>query len=100
MCLKWCEEALSASEKEPGEQELLITAIKNFSKEKKSQNVVGYDSEDEFFYEGEEGAGTPSSRTTMMMRGTMSSFKIKRDQDGNIVLKERGAVVSGSSNGG
>jgi hypothetical protein len=99
MCLKWCEEALSASEKEPGEQELLITAIKNFSKEKKSQNVVGYDSEDEFFCEAEEGAGTPSSRTTMM-RGTMSSFKIKRDQDGNIVLKERGAAVAGSTNGG
>ncbi len=36
LCFKWCEEAIQSAEREPGEQELLITAIKNFSKEKKS----------------------------------------------------------------
>jgi len=51
MCLKWCEEAIGAVEKEPNEQELLINAIKNFTKDKKSQNVLGYDSEDEFFFD-------------------------------------------------
>lgn len=33
---KWAEEALQQLEKEPSEQELLMTAIKNFTKEKKA----------------------------------------------------------------
>ena len=36
LCIKWCEEAIQAAEKEPAEAELLTRAIKNFSKEKKS----------------------------------------------------------------
>ena len=43
---KWSEEALIALECEPSEQELLVTAIKNFTKEKKAQYASGYDSSD------------------------------------------------------
>jgi hypothetical protein len=42
--IKWAEEALSSLEKEPTESEILITAIKNFTKEKKAQHSGGYDS--------------------------------------------------------
>jgi hypothetical protein len=34
--MKWCEEALTALEKEPEEEDLLIKAIKNYTKEKKA----------------------------------------------------------------
>lgn len=95
LCYKWCEEAIQSAEREPAEAELLTRAIKNFSKEKKSQNVVGYDSEDEFFIDDDGamsamGTSTPMSRKSKM-RGTMSSFKIKRREDGTIVLQEKSA---------
>ena len=102
LCYKWCEEAIQSADKEPAEAELLTRAIKNFSKEKKSQNVVGYDSEDEFFFDDDggmsmsaSGAGTstPMSRKSKM-RGTMSSFKIKRRDDGTIVLQEKSGTNS------
>lgn len=33
---KWAEEAVSAFEKEPEEEELLVKAIKNYTREKKA----------------------------------------------------------------
>lgn len=106
-CYKWCEEAIQGAEKEPAEAELLTRAIKNFSKEKKSQNVVGYDSEDEFFFDDDGGismcaAGgisTPMSRKSKM-RGTMSTFKIKRRDDGTIVLQEKSGTNANNQEAG
>jgi hypothetical protein len=37
LAIKWCEEALEAIEKDPEEEELLVKAIKNYSKEKKAE---------------------------------------------------------------
>lgn len=47
--MKWCEEALQEMEREPGEDEVLIRAIKTYTKEKKAKGQIGYDSDDEFF---------------------------------------------------
>lgn len=58
---KWVEEALSQLEKEPDETELLITAIKNFTKEKKAEHTVGYDSSEDFFDIGDDINSTPKS---------------------------------------
>ncbi len=93
--LKLCEEALSSLEKEPIEQEVLIKAIKTFTKEKKAQHALGYDSDDEFFMEDgtNEGPKTPMNRTkTSGFRDSISIFKKKKndqtqqEKDGVTVL--------------
>jgi hypothetical protein len=79
--LKWCEEALSSLDKEPGEDEVLIKAIKTFTKEKKANNALGYDSDDEFFDDvnpnlGEDGGTSEMNRTrTSGFRDSLSIFK-------------------------
>ena len=37
LAVKWCEEALAAIEKDPEDEELLVRAIKNYSKERKAE---------------------------------------------------------------
>lgn len=64
--------------------------------------MVGYDSEDEFFFDDDGamsmgGISTPMSRKSKM-RGTMSTFKIKRREDGTIVLQEKAGSNTRSSN--
>jgi hypothetical protein len=72
---KWAEEAVKEQEKEPSEEQLLIKAIKTFTKEKKANHALGYDSDDEFFKDGNEMMNRTS---TSKFRETMSSFKKKK----------------------
>jgi len=64
---------------------------------------VGYDSEDEFFFDDDGGMSvngglsTPMSRKSKM-RGTMSTFKIKRREDGTIVLQEKNGGGQSANN--
>lgn len=64
-------------EKEPTEQELLMNAIKNFSKEKKALDEFGYDSADDFFDDRSEAApSTPlGGRRGSNIRESLSIFK-------------------------
>lgn len=43
LAMKWAEEAILSIEKEPTEQELLMSAIKNFTKEKKASYCGGFE---------------------------------------------------------
>jgi hypothetical protein len=83
--LKWCEEALSQLEKEPDEEEVLIRAIKTYTKEKKANNALGYDSDDEFFNDVSPDDRSEMNRTrTSGFRDTLSMFKKKKpNQDGS-----------------
>ena len=81
--LRWCEEALSQLEKEPGEDEVLISAIKTFTKEKKANNALGYDSDDEFFDDvnpafGDDGKSEMNRTKTSGFRDTLSMFKKRK----------------------
>jgi len=81
MALKWCEEAFSQLEKEPAEDEVLIRAIKTYTKEKKANNALGYDSDDDFFDDVNGGGGEDGemNRTrTSGFRDTLSMFKKKK----------------------
>ena len=101
MALKWCEEALSQLEKEPGEDEVLIRAIKTYTKEKKANNALGYDSDDEFFDDvnPDDNDGMTSERMnrtrTSGFRETLSMFKKKRENAG-----DGGGTSQNKENGG
>jgi Leucine-rich repeat (LRR) protein len=87
VALKWCEDALSSLEKEPCEDEVLIRAIKTFTKEKKANNALGYDSDDEFFDDvniGDDARSEMNRTKTSGFRETLSMFKKKKpNQDPN-----------------
>ena len=57
---------------EPDEHELLVTAIKNFTKEQKAQHASGYYSSDEFFKDACDAPKTPLKvrSSNAQMRGT------------------------------
>ena len=65
---------------------MLISAIKTFTKEKKANNELGYDSDDEFFNDvsPDDASEMMKNRTrTSGFRETLSMFKKKKpSQDG------------------
>jgi hypothetical protein len=58
---------------------VLIRAIKTFTKEKKANNALGYDSDDEFFNDVTPDDRSEMNRTrTSGFRDTLSMFKKKK----------------------
>ena len=61
----------------------MISAIKTFTKEKKANNALGYDSDDEFFDDvnpafGDDGKSEMNRTKTSGFRDTLSMFKKRK----------------------